>query len=59
MTEDKSSASFSYDFIEGQKACMRGDDCPQGASDGFERGYNTQHTREQIDTHKGFGNVHN
>jgi len=40
------------DFIDGQKACREGKDCPAEASEAFVRGYSYEYTSEQVMTHR-------
>lgn len=39
------------EFILGQKACVNGELCPQGASKDFQRGYAYQYELEQVLEH--------
>lgn len=38
------------EFLRGQQACIDGEECPEGASESFERGYRAQYGMEQIQT---------
>jgi len=38
------------DFIEGQLACKKGDPCPIGASKDFERGFDFEYQREEMNS---------
>lgn len=39
------------EFLDGQRACIDGDQCPSGSSKEFERGYNAQYQIEQVAEH--------
>ncbi len=41
-------SDFSDEFIRGQIACREGKECPEGASESFERGFGTEHEKEAI-----------
>ncbi len=36
------------DYAKGVLACQKGEECPEGASSDFERGYNDQYYLDQV-----------
>ena len=40
------------EYIEGMKACERGDKCPEDASEAFIAGYSEQYQLEQVEAHR-------
>ena len=41
---------FCFEFLAGQKSCQRGEQCPQGATEAFKRGYAAEYESEQVKT---------
>ena len=39
--------NFIDEFLRGQQACSKGEQCPTGASPAFKRGYGAQYELEQ------------
>ena len=40
-------SDFVTEFLAGQMACQKGEECPPGSSKDFERGYSAQYQHEQ------------
>ena len=43
-------AEFVEQFFAGQRACQVGEQCPQGATEVFKRGYGAEYEMEQVKT---------
>ena len=43
--------NFIDEFLRGQQACSKGEQCPTGASPAFKRGYGAQYELEQMLEH--------